>query len=132
MRCILGMERMMSDLNRRAAEAMGWETSEDVAHVWLGSTHYDIHGRADVFTNLPHEKDKYFDPCNRIEHAWMLVEWATKEGYQNITIEKQDDGRWWCAFIKDDNSLSTWYCHENNTAPLAITRAFLEAVGDGE
>lgn len=113
----------MSDLNRRAAEAMGWHVTASVHKLPemepVGWSIWDENWRV----LFPHAED--FDPCNRIEHAWMLVEWLVKDDW-HVEVTSTKDG---CEVILLNMKANVWMIKRADTAPLAITRAFLEAVG---
>lgn len=109
----------MSDLNRRAAEIVGVRKDKRTD----GLQEHD-------WTILPDGTitSVDFDPCNRIDHAWMLVEWLVEHGYDvQLQYTGDFDGMCWYIYLEDKQQDLDLYA---DTAPLAITRAFLEAVGE--
>lgn len=110
----------MSDLNRKAAEIL-W--GDPIQNKNGNMKYWDKE-------NYTMRDGNSFDPCNRIEHAWMLVEWATSEkGW--LVNTSTDQGETFCYVYKDGESDdAVWkdphVAHEPE-APLAITQAILEA-----
>lgn len=68
-----------------------------------------------------------FDPCHRIDHAWMVVEkLMSMKWYLKIEIAG-DMGNlvWWCDLVNPDGR---YVQQKADTAPMAICLAALEAV----
>ena len=117
----------MSDLNRRAAEIL-W--GDPIQNKNGNMKYWDKE-------NYTMRDGNSFDPCNRIEHAWMLVEWLVEHGYfVDVQYYKDLEGKAGANCGIDKRELSApgeWHAIEWDTsATLAITRAFLAAVGDSE
>lgn len=105
---------MSDELNRRAAEAIR-ANSFYVA--------YDRKGRGIDLAD--------FDPCNCIEHAWILVERLVKEYEVTLGAWTLEPEVMWFFSVAEKGGDEIVF-RKSKSMPEAITLAFLEVVGDSE
>ena len=131
---------MSDELNKRAAELMGWTKTNDymffnpndgyiycTRQFWgEGELLEDKRPKSIEEARKMAKKYEVFDPCNRIEHAWMLVEWLVSKGIDvEISLVKDTDVVVWAGVNLTQEGIGL-----SDTAPLAITRAFVEALDE--
>ena len=107
----------MSDLNERAAKALGWEWTERGEK---GGIFYE------AFWTKPDGStfDFPFEPDKDIAQAWMLVDEVVYKRDMAFWLKQTDKGWWSCK-------IESWRGHVRHgadTAPLAITRACVKAL----
>lgn len=121
------------ELDAACARAMGWKADG------LGWLDTDGKWRGYCSDNTPGYAERW-QPSTQMEYAWELVEamvnegscpgllyddnghWAlAEEGMQNVPMEEKPEDVMTCFFVEAKD----W----NESAPLAICRAFLKAKG---
>ena len=103
----------MDNIDKRMAELMGWIIIDDL-HV------KNEHGEY-VFDGTP------WQPSQRIEQAWIIVEKLREEGFF-VCIQGGDDitrNDWWVQIADEEGSVTT----RAATAPMAICQAVLKTKG---
>ena len=108
-----------------AERIMGWhrDTSRPQSPCWVTSDGQPFSGSwSDAFVDC-------WKPSERIEQAWQVVEemqrrygFGSKNGF---TLMRREGEAWYCEFPRP-----RWECAEADTAPEAMCRAVLSALGE--
>jgi len=105
-----------AEINKAIAErVMGWKTKKD----YVGLLNYKLNesGSKGIWVGN-------WNPTNRIDHAWMVVEKIKELGWWLSLDHYPHDNKWHCEFF---NSFKMRRA-EADTAQMAICLAALEAV----
>jgi hypothetical protein len=118
----------LRELDVQVVEALGWT---EVSIISGGRDGYVV---SDVRGKMPDGRYGYAPHFSTdIAAAWELVEWMRREGW-NITFQIRDAVISWPSFRISGYLVQPGgikhISNEGHTAPEAICRAFLAAVGD--
>lgn len=111
-----------NELNKLAAErVMEWELPKDLKYFFVTWEKDE----------KPVKEDMDWNPCENIADAWLLVE---KMVNKKLSISvRSDKGISFCSVhkeISEDKWMQSLASVSADTAPLAITKACLKAVGE--
>lgn len=112
-----------------AEKVMGWHLVKAPFGPRGWSEWQDMNGTA--FRSGTSQSGAGFHPSTEITAAWQVVEWMRQSGWFGLVGHREwggYDGEMYAEFSKPDGPEPTYWARAN-TAPLAVCRAALAAVG---